>query len=542
MRHSKRDRPGDQAASSHDAPDAVNSHDVSGAAAPRGNRRTRRRLTIGAGVLTGVAAVIGALLVTPIVPPADAEPALDGFYDQRPQWKSCDVPSLDKAGAQCADITVPLNYAAPQGETITVAISRMAATDTANRRGIMLSNPGGPGGAGLDFTPEIAAAMTPEVRARYDLIGMDPRGIGRSSAVHCGWPRGFGLQSAGIDAAGYAESVASQAELAARCATSGGERLRYFTTRNTARDMDVIRQVLGEPKTSYFGTSYGTYLGAVYTQMFPERSDRIVLDSAVDPARYGAVDMVRDMGVPNEAALDAWADSAAAKNNAYRLGGTREEVRATVQNLIRRAAEKPIRVGEYDVDDHALPMMLFTVLDDPRAYDAVSDMVRLFADAADGLPVDPDPGILKSLAYMLKADPEDGAAQMAIMCGDAAVPRDPAWYWRNIEAARPTQPVFGAFTNNITPCAFWAPPLEERTAVDNSVPALIVQSTGDTRTSYGNAQGLHRAMTASRMVTLDNVAIHWIFGRYPNNCVYAAVNKYFLDGTLPANDVTCQRD
>ncbi|MFF2553370.1 alpha/beta fold hydrolase [Nocardia sp. NPDC058058] len=551
MRHSESARPDDSAASSRDRTDATATGDSPGAAAakvlpgavaPRGNRRTRRRLTIGAGVLTGVAAVIGALLVTPIVPSADAEPALDGFYDQRPQWKSCDVPSLDKAGAQCADITVPLNYAAPQGETITVAISRISATDTANRRGIMLSNPGGPGGAGLDFTPEFGAAMTPEVRARYDLIGMDPRGIGRSSAVHCGWTRGFGLQSAGLDAAGYAESVASQAELAARCATSGGERLRYFTTRNTARDMDVIRAVLGESKTSYYGTSYGTYLGAVYTQMFPERTDRIVLDSAVDPVRYGAVDMMRDMGAPNEAALDAWADAAAAKNDRYRLGGTRAEVRATLMDLIRRAAEKPIRVGEYDVDEHALPMMLFTVLDDPRAYDSVSDMVRLFADAADGKPITPDPGVLTSLAYMLKADPADGAAQMAIMCGDVAVPRDPAWYWRNIEAARGSQPVFGAFTNNITPCAFWAPPVEAATEVHNAVPALIVQSTGDTRTSYGNAQGLHRAMTASRLVTLENVAIHWIFGRYPNGCVYAAVNNYLLDGTVPANDATCQAD
>ncbi|WP_245677631.1 alpha/beta fold hydrolase [Nocardia acidivorans] len=509
---------------------------------PRRSRRARRRLGWGVAGVAGVAAVIGAVLVTPIVPAAEAEPALDRFYSQRPEWKPCGDAPLDAAGAQCADITVPLNYAAPQGETITVAISRIAATDRANRRGIILSNPGGPGGAGLGFTVEFGAAMTADVRARYDLIGIDPRGVGRSSAVHCGWPRGFGLQSAGLDAVGYAESVAVQSDLAARCAASGGERLRYFTTRNTARDLDVIRGVLGEEKASFYGTSYGTYLGSVYTQMFPERSDRIVLDSSVDPVRYGAVDMMRDMGAPNEAALDSWADSAAAKEGEYHLGANREQVRATLMDLIRRAAEKPIRIGEYEVDEHSLPMMIFTALDDPRTYDTVSDMVRLFADAADGVPVDPDPGILKSLAYMLKADPEDGAAQMAIMCGDVAVPRDPGWYWRNIEAARATQPVFGAFANNITPCAFWAPPVESPTVVDNSIPALIVQSTGDTRTSYGNAQGMHRALPASRMVTLENVAIHWIFGRYPNSCVYSAVNTYFRDGALPANDVTCQAD
>ncbi|MRH86096.1 alpha/beta fold hydrolase [Nocardia sp. SYP-A9097] len=488
--------------------------------------------------LTG-SALTGAGPGTPI---ASADTPLDRFYGQRPEWKSCDDSRLDEAGAHCADITVPLNYAAPQGETITIAISRIQATDPARRHGILLSNPGGPGGAGLDFTVDFGAAMTPDVRARYDLIGIDPRGVGRSSPVHCGWPRGFGLQSAGLDAVDYAESVAVQADLAARCLTDGGERLRYFTTRNTARDLDVIRGVLGEGKASYYGASYGTYLGAVYTQMFPERSDRIVLDSAVDPARYGAVDMVRDMGPANEAALDEWADSAAAKDSEYRLGTTRDQVRATVQDLIRRSAEKPLRVGEFDIDEHTLPMMLFTVLDDPREHDTVSTMVRMFADAADGKPVTPDPGTTKALAYMLKADPEDGAAQMAIMCGDVAVPRDPMFYWRNIEAARATQPVFGAFTNNITPCAFWAPPVEPTTVVRNSVPALIVQSTGDTRTTYGNARGMHRALTESRLVTLQNVAIHWIFGRYPNTCVYSAVNTYLLDGTLPANDLTCHQD
>ncbi|MFQ6394608.1 alpha/beta fold hydrolase [Nocardia sp. KC 131] len=470
------------------------------------------------------------------------DPNLDRFYGQQLQWKSCDDPKLDPAGAKCTDVTVPLNYAEPQGETITVAISRIAATDPAQRHGVILSNSGGPGGPGLDFMVDVGAAMTPDVRARYDLIGIDPRGVGRSTPVDCHWPRGFGLQSTGTDGAGFAETVAAQSNLAARCAATEGARLRYFTTRNTARDMDVIRGALGEEKISYYGTSYGTYLGSVFTQMFPERSDRIVLDSSADPDRYGPVGMMQDMGAPNEVALDMWADFMAAHDGDYHFGTAREQVRGKLVDLIDRAAADPIRLGDFAIDDHTLPMMLFTGLDDPRKYPKLAAQIRQVADAAEGKPVEILPELNADLSFMLNAQPRDGSAQMAIMCGDIEAPRDPSWYRRNVEAARTTQPIFGAFTNQITPCAFWAPPAEPPTRVRNSVPSLIVQSTGDTRTTYQGAQALHRALSASRLVTLRDVPIHWIFGNYPNKCTDDMVNTYFRDGTLPAADVTCPAD
>ncbi|MEV0297854.1 alpha/beta fold hydrolase [Nocardia sp. NPDC050710] len=486
-----------------------------------------------------VTGLVGGMGAAAAAPPADA---LDHFYGQRLDWRPCDDPVLDPAGAECADVMVPLNYAEPRGATMTVAISRIAATDPAQRRGVILSNPGGPGGSGLDFMVGVGAAMTPDVRARYDLIGMDPRGVGRSTPVNCHWPRGFGLQSAGVDAVGYAESVVAQGDLALRCATAEGERLRHISTRNTARDMDVIRGALGEDRISYFGASYGTYLGSVFTQMFPERSDRMVLDSTVDPDRYGPVGMVQDMSAPNEAVLDLWAGWVAARDDTYRFGTTGEQVRGAVLDLIQRASARPIRLGEFEIDDHTLPMVLFVGLDDPRNYELVANQLRQIADAAEGYPVQPGAELDTMLAFMLEARPQDSSAQMAIMCGDVSAPRDPAWYWRNIEATRTTQPVFGAFANNITPCAFWAPPAETPTVVRNSVPTLIVQSTGDTRTTYPGAVAMHRALSASRMVTLRDVPIHYIFGRYPNACVYDAVNTYFRDGTLPAEDRTCLPD
>ncbi|WP_245717466.1 alpha/beta fold hydrolase [Nocardia jejuensis] len=489
-----------------------------------------------------VAAATAAVLVPHAA--ADRAPAADlsRYYGQQLTWKTCADPEIDKAGAQCADVTVPVNYADAQGATMTVAISRYPSPDPSKRRGIMLSNPGGPGGEGLDFPIAFGAAMTPEVRAQYDLIGMDPRGVGLSTPVRCGWRTGFGLQSAGVDAKSYAESVAFQADLALKCATNEGDRLRHITTRNTARDMDVVRGILGEERISFFGTSYGTYLGSVFTQMFPERSDRIVLDSAVDPARYGAVRMVQDMGPANEAVFETWAGWTAERDGEFHFGTTRDQVRTSVLDMIRRAADRPIDLDGYEVDDHWIPMILFAGLDDPRNYPKVASQLRQLADAAEGTAVQVDPGLADSLKFMLRAEPVENSVQMAIMCGDAAVERDPTWYWRNIEASRATLPVFGAFANNITPCAFWAPPVEPTTVVNNSVPTLIVQSTGDTRTTYGNALGMHRALDASRLVTLEDVAIHYIFGRYPNACVYAAVNTYFGEGTLPASDFTCRND
>ncbi|MFI6043164.1 alpha/beta fold hydrolase [Nocardia sp. NPDC051321] len=505
-------------------------------------KRTRALTAVLASV-TGLVACAGLVGCAGQDVTAKAEPpALERFYQQQLDWKACDNPKLDPVGGQCAVVTVPLNYADPQGATTTVAISRLASPEPAKRRGAMLSNPGGPGGSGLDFMIDVGAAMTPDVRAQYDLIGMDPRGVGRSAAVNCHWPRGFGLESAGVDAASFAESVATQADFAARCATTEAARLPFISTRNTARDMDVIRGALGVDKVSYFGTSYGTYLGAVFTQMFPERSDRIVLDSAADPDAYGPVGMMQAMGPANEAALDLWADWAAARDNEYHFGSSRAAVRATVTDLIQRSAKQPIRLGGFEIDDHTVPTLLFVGLDDQRAYEMVAGQLRQLVDAADGKAVQPDDQLRGNLEHIFDTKDGDGSPQMAVMCGDVAAPRDPAFYLRNIEAARASQPVFGAFANNITSCAFWAPPAEAPTAVHNSVPSLILNATGDTRTAYQGAVALHQKMTGSAFVTLQDVSIHYIFGRFPNTCVYSAVNAYLRDGTLPTSDTTCRAD
>ncbi|RDI63699.1 alpha/beta hydrolase [Nocardia pseudobrasiliensis] len=488
-------------------------------------------------VLAVVTALLAAACGTADPTPAPTQPDLTSFYEQKPQWRPCGDERLDKAGAQCADITVPLNYIQPQGDTTTVAISRLAA-DPAQRRGVMLSNPGGPGGPGLDFTLGFGTGLPDDVRARYDMIGMDPRGIGRSSPVNCHWPTGLSLRSAGADPAKFDESVAQVRDLAQRCQSAEGKRLAQINTRNTARDMDVIRAVLGVDKISYFGTSYGTYLGAVYTQMFPERVDRFVLDSSVDPDRYGR-GMFEDMVAVNERALDEWADWTAARDGEYRLGTTRSAVRATVSELIRTAGETPIRIGAHAVDDRLLPLLLFKRLSDPAQNADLATVIRQLADAAEGQQVRPGPSLEEDLALMLDGKPMEASGQDAVMCGDVSYPRDPQWYRRAVEAGRAEHPVFAPLLDNISTCAFWADPAEPSTKVRNDLPVLMIQATGDTRTTYAGAQAMHRALTGSRMVTLENTRIHGILDTVPNRCVRAAVAAYYRDATLPPADIAC---
>ncbi|MFE3189533.1 alpha/beta fold hydrolase [Nocardia sp. NPDC059240] len=462
------------------------------------------------------------------------------FFHQSLRWKACGAADLDAAGAECADVLVPLDYQRLEGRTLRVAISRVKATDPAKRLGVLLSNPGGPGAEGLDSVDLLGDVLSPEVRARFDLIGMDPRGVGRSGRTpRCGWPVGEMIHAAGIDPQGFTRETGQAARMATGCVSGDPEKVRQLTTRNTARDMDIVRIALGEEKISYYGTSYGTYLGEVFTQMFPQRSDRIVLDSAIDPDRYWE-GLVQDWGESDERALDDWANWAAAKDDTYHFGATATDVRTTVVELLAAAARRPIVIEGFPIDDHWLPFLLHNLLTDARRNQPLADIVREIADAAGGPPVAARSQRLRGTLQVLQSEENSTLAQIA--CGDAPAPTDPAWYAANIAATRTTQPIFGALANNIQPCGFWPAPAEPATLVRNSVPALILQATGDARTPYAHGVRLHQHLTASRLVTLQDVRIHMTFRPDLSTCVDTAINAYLSTGTLPPTDTTCHAD
>jgi pimeloyl-ACP methyl ester carboxylesterase len=474
--------------------------------------------------------------------------ALARYEHQKITWTRCTTgPSddvgkaLDQAGAQCARLRVPLDYSRPAGRGITVAISRLKATDREHRVGAMLLNGGGPGGGSIDLPPDIRDLMN-GVGARYDLIGMDPRSSGRSTPVDCRWPTSTWMRSPGFGRKGFDKVAAMERGLAARCRKTDGDLLPYISTRNTARDMDVVRAALGEPRLSYYGASYGTYLGAVYAQMFPGRVGRMVLDSAVDPDDYGAQDMLADAAPANEQALHDWAAWAAAHDTTYHLGATRGAVLTTVNRVIA-AARKPLKVGDYRVDDQVVPFVLFNGLDDDRdtASASLAGAVRVLKEAADGRQAEPTPDLADTLHFLFTGvESPASSSQVAVLCGDKAVDRDPRTYGDRIQAARRSGPVLGPLLGDISPCAFWpATPGEAPTAIHNGVPVLMVNSTGDTRTTYQDALALHRRLTGSRLLTLQGARIHAVYPRYGNACVNDTVNEYFRTGSLPGTDLTC---
>ncbi|MEU8087182.1 alpha/beta hydrolase [Micromonospora sp. NPDC049101] len=504
------------------------------------------------GVLTSATrtmAVLVAVTVSAAVGPVRARADdLSGYERQRLSWHACQRGSadqagaeLDQAGATCTELTVPLDYARPGGSTITLALSRLAATDTERRVGVLLLNTGGPGAPGMSDVLPIRQ-WTGDVGARFDLVGLDPRFVGRSTPLDCGWPTGTFTRSAAPGRASFDRLTSFERDLAARCARRSGALLPHATTRNTARDMDLLRAVLGESKLSYLGYSYGTYLGAVYTQMFPRRVDRVVLDSAVDPESYGAR-VLREAGPANEVALRDWADWVARHDDRYGLGGTGQQVLAVVDGIWAAATRRPLRVGDYQVDRQSLPYLLLNRLSDDRdeTHADLAQTVQVLRQATATGSATPTASLADTLSFLLTgAESATGSVQAAILCGDVPVSRDPEDYWRDIRAHRASEPRFGELTRAITPCAFWPQqPRERPTVVRNAVPALIVQSTGDTRTIYPHGQAMHRALTGSRLLTLRDARIHGVFGNYGNACVDGVVIDYLADGTLPANDLDC---
>ena len=481
----------------------------------------------------------------------DTGTGLDRYYRQHLAWGSCvEGPddtvgqSLDDAGAQCADATVPLDYADPGGRTITVAMSRIKATDTRHRIGAILINTGGPGGPGIDYPPYTHKAMK-KVGPRYDIIGFDPRFVGRSTPLNCGWPTGTAIYSAGLSRASFERQVAFQKDLADRCRATNAPVLPYVSTRNTARDMDVIRGALGERKISYLGYSYGTYLGTVYSQMFPGRYDRMVLDGVMAPDDYRP-QALRGAESENEQALADWAGWAAARHDTYRLGRTRAQVLATLDRVVEASARHPLTVGTgpetFRLDDNRVPLLLVMgdADDSDAARAALGEQVSVLAEAAAGRPARPSPEFAETLRFLLTDEMSQyGSAQTAILCGDVPASHDPEQYWQDIERIRATYPLVGPLTHNIGPCAFWDRPREEPTRVSQDVPTLLVAATGDPRTTYRSTLKLHGLLPSSKLVTLEGANRHGLYGEYGNACVDDQVNRYLATGRLPATDRTC---
>ncbi|WP_030560356.1 alpha/beta fold hydrolase [Streptomyces aureocirculatus] len=512
----------------------------------------RRGIALGLGLAAVLAGGLPAQTLTGR-PAPPAGPDLAAYEHQRLDWTPCPAAQkeLNAAGARCAYVTVPLDYADPHGRTIEIAISRVEATAPASeRRGVLLSNPGGPGGPGLAHTLALRPALK-DVADRYDLIGFDPRFLGESTPLVCA-PADRPAPPVTTSArAGFDAAVRDAREDARRCHEHGDNRalLPHASSRDVARDMDVIRAALGRRTLSYYGVSYGADLGVTYTQMFPRRVDRFVVDSVTDPAAT-QYEQFRRSGAPAERALDEWAAWTARRHAAYRLGRTAAEVRARVEEVLAHAERRPLPVAGQRLTAPLLRMILKQPLTQAENDALLAALVRDLVAADRGKLTEPGPelaAMLKTLGSPEVADSMLGG--MIFMCGDGGWPAG-GWpsatetYWRNSVRSRATEPVFGPFVNGITaPCLFFEePPREPAVTVDNDVPVLMLQAERD-HTRFADALAMHRALRGSRLVATD-IRAHGVYGRDIEGltrvpCADRAVNDYLGGGALPGRDVDC---
>jgi pimeloyl-ACP methyl ester carboxylesterase len=515
-------------------------------------------------LLAAVAAVGAGVAVTSIAPAQAATPITRPAGSEL-RWGSC--PTGAPAPQQCATLQVPLDYRQPHGRTIAIEVSRIPAADPAKRKGILMTNGGGPS-ASLDIPTALGGLLPSEVRDSYDLVAFDPRGIGYSTPMSCGRDAdelvrdlqlgvlSFPAADGSIDAnVSYAKRMAKQ------CAANSGALLQHLTTANVARDMDQIRRALGERTVSYYGISWGTYLGSIYRALFPQTIDRMVIDSSVDPNMGGYADFQTFSG----AMEDRWPDLAAfgvANSKTVRLGRTEREVRKNYLALTAKLDRNPVTLAETKAPINGNFVRMFTwqlsysdaslIGTEAAPVPPMAQLWRAAGNVAAGRATGDDRAVLAGLANGLVAHgtlpnvPQDNlfSAGWAFSCGDKAWPREAKTYARNTAADRAAFPLTAGAPANIAPCSAWTvrPTAPEPTVKPiGKRNVLILQNDRDPSTPLRTAQGMRRAMGQdAALVTVDAGGHGVLIHPKPNACAIGALESYLSVGELPAGDVACQ--
>nr|CTQ94603.1 secreted hydrolase [Kibdelosporangium sp. MJ126-NF4] len=438
---------------------------------------------------------------------------------------------------RCATVEVPLNYADPAGRRISIEISLRQADNPAQRRGVLLMNPGGPGNAALPIPLRLEALPgTEAVRAGYDVIAFDPRGVGLSAPVTCH----LGPDQRAVESSPYPRDAADvdrharrAREIAQQCAKHADRNLLpHITTANTARDMDRIRAAVGVAKISYYGTSYGSHLGAVYATMFPWNTDRVVLDAVTGP---GGEDVagVRRFGQGFDDSFPDFAAWAAARHDIYQLGATPQAVTGKYFALAARLDRAPVA----EFDGATFRATTNSVLYNDSRFPDLAAKWHTLDQGVTPSSRDSSPG---AAGY---PDPENrAAAQLHVMCNDADWPENVDYYKRAVRQERVLHPMFGPAAANIHPCAFWpVDPSERPVRITSRGPSnvLLVQNLRDPGTPLAGAE-LMRAALGRRagLVTVDQGGHGVLTNR--NACGRDAALR-FLTGNQPPQDGHCPR-
>ena len=484
--------------------------------------------------------VAGAPTLSP-TPTPTSSPSVDDplahFYAQQVDWSPC-------GEAECGTVQVPLDYDDPQGPVLTLALSRVPAGDPDRRLGSLVLNNGGPGVAATEYAKNADLVVSPAVRAAFDVVGMDPRGVGGSSPIECVTDEQLDESLSTGDStpdtpAEVEEFLAGVAEFRDGCLERSPDLLAHVGTTDVARDLDVVRAALGDERLSFLGKSYGTSIGVEYARQFPDRVGRLVLDGAVDPT-LSDEQLLLGQAEGFELALSRFVEDCLARG--CPLGSTPQQVLGVVEQVLATTDDEPLETSSRPLTQVLATYGILFPLYQPaeQGYPALEAGLQA-ARAGDG-------SVLLQIAdlYLLRAP--DGTfvtnqwdAFTPISCLDRPSDAEPA----DVEAALPrflaASPRFGeGLAWGMVSCTGWPVPsdgLPAPVAAAGAPPVLVVGTTGDPATPYAWAQALAEQLESGVLLTYDGTP-HTAY-RKGSGCVDDAVDGYLLEGTLPAPGTVC---
>ena len=474
---------------------------------------------------------------SPTGPMPSYQPDLSRFYQQKLHWHSC------VGGDQCATLTVPLDYAHPDGRTIRLAILRVPAQDRSHRIGQLVVDPGGPGVPATQYAAAGSMAFGTTVARYFGLVGMDPRGVGQSTPLQC-------LDTQQEDAflntdpspdtpAEVAQVDAAIRKLGEACLAHDRGLTEHMSTVEAAKDMDVLRAALGEPKLDYHGASYGTFLGATYANLFPGHVGKMVLDGAIDPALSNE-QFALGQAHGFQTALDAFVDYCIAGGSCP-LGDSKQAALDRISAFLRQVDQHPLGTGT----DRPLTEALATSgiaypLYARQLWPSLKDALRQALDHGDG-------SALLTLADTYNDRGPRGFqdnstnALYAVNCIDhddfvpsSQVPR----YFPAFEKAAPTFARWFAY--GLSGCSTWPVQSGRHTTAlhaKGAPPIVVIGTTRDPATPYPWAQGLARELDSAHLITRNGDG-HTGFA-VGNRCVDDAVDNYYVRGLVPRAGLTC---
>ncbi len=473
------------------------------------------------------------------------EPAANSSEQRSPSSESTSTGTITwtgcGSGLDCAELSVPLDYDDPDGEQITIALARRPAEDPDARVGSLLVNPGGPGGSGLQLVELAPQFIGSDVLERFDIVGFDPRGVGQSTPVECTDDLDFLFA---VDTEPDTEQEHRELQDAARtfaglCAENSAELLPFVGTENVARDMDRIRAGLGEEQLNYLGFSYGTYLGALYADLFPDRVRAFVLDGAVDPSLDTETAAV-EQSLGFEKQFDEFlAECGDDESCDFYSGGDPE---AAYDDLLARIEREPLESADgRELGPGETDLAVATALYDGQF--GFEGLARALAAAEAG-----DPDLLLALfdSYVGR-DPSgeydnSQEAFLAISCVDGVERFTPEQYDALAQRVGAAAPRFGETGVNLGyACVYWpAEPsgLEGPFAAEGAAPILVIGTQGDPATPPEWAEALADQLESGVLLRLDARG-HTAYGQ-GYGCIDDAVADYLVDLDLPADGTLCE--